>query len=102
MKTPILSKAILHGSKKIAIYLINNGADINLANQYGKTPLMYATMFKRIKLVKVLLEHNADINKKTLDGKTALDYATFINENPEKTKIIIEMLKNKLNSKDMN
>jgi ankyrin repeat protein len=54
---------------------LNNGADVNLSNNNGTTPLIFSCMYNKIESVKVLIEHKADTSAKDSEGKTALDYA---------------------------
>jgi len=43
-------------------YLIEQGADINIENESGETPLFNACSSGNENLVKYLIEHGADIN----------------------------------------
>lgn len=45
--------------------LIDNGANVNLQNHFGKTALMYAIQYDNLEAVKILVEHKADINLAT-------------------------------------
>jgi hypothetical protein len=57
-------------------YLLDNKLiDINIQDEDGTTPLMYASYWNKIEIVKLLLNH-PDINifLKDDDGKTALDW----------------------------
>ncbi|MGA2435002.1 MAG: ankyrin repeat domain-containing protein [Bryobacteraceae bacterium] len=62
--------------------LIDNGADVNARDTWGKTALMYAASKDHVDVVRVLLQKGADVNAKTtnstpewLNGWTALMYA---------------------------
>lgn len=60
------------GYDEIAALLINNGADVNLANDFGTTALMAAARHDNYELCEVLLILGADINAQCVDGDTAL------------------------------
>lgn len=69
-----------HGSneekQKILKLLIKSGADVNLADNNSKTPLMYAVdTYNYNGLVEPLLEKGADPNAKDNKGKSVLSYA---------------------------
>ena len=65
--------------------LIENGADVNKADNEGMTPLMAAVKFGKEKgnktsidekkMIKYLIEHGADVNKADNEGKLPLDWA---------------------------
>ncbi len=68
-------------------FLLDKGVHPDHANEFGKTPLMYAAQYNQVDSAKLLLEHGADVNAvttKPLDGcyytlttynMTALHYA---------------------------
>ena len=56
-----------------ALYLIQNGVDVNVKNSYGKTPLILSALKRRKDMIKLLLENGADVNAQENDCKTALD-----------------------------
>ncbi len=69
-------------SLKLVELLLKSGADANLANANGYTPLMAAADKKyankrneRIEIATLLLNYGADPNITTYEGKTALGYA---------------------------
>ena len=70
-------------------YLIENGANINIANKIGQTPLMIAISANNIMLSKYLLDRGADINIKNKYGQTPLMLAVESN-NPSTVKWLIE------------
>jgi ankyrin repeat protein len=59
----------------IARHLLENGADIEAADQCGDTALHYATKCGRKGIVRMLLEFGADATIKAKNGKTALQVA---------------------------
>jgi uncharacterized protein len=56
--------------------LLDHGAEVNVAQQGGWTPLQEAAAHGNIELVRLLLDHGADKNARAENGKTALDLAT--------------------------
>jgi hypothetical protein len=72
--------------------LIGLGANVNTVTSFGRTPLMSATAYGHINIVRFLLENGADINiKDTHNGWTALMFSTgFENEEFEIAKLLIE------------
>jgi ankyrin repeat protein len=50
--------------------LLLNGADIDVQNQYGKTPLHCAVLECHFEMVKLLLEHDSDYSLCYSLGKT--------------------------------
>jgi len=56
-------------------FLLAHGADINVQNQFGETPLHFASFNGALEVVRLLLEHGADVQAKNNDGKTALQEA---------------------------
>lgn len=53
-------------------FLIDQGANVNQANQEGATPLIKATQKNTIPFLQLLLDHGAHINTQDLQGNTAL------------------------------
>ena len=54
---------------------MTRGADINLKNDRGNTPLHIAVMWERVGALKELLELGADLNAKGEGGETAVEMA---------------------------
>ncbi len=54
---------------------LQNGADVNLADEAGYTALHAAAENNHVEIVRLLLEHGADRTAKVETGETALDYA---------------------------
>lgn len=83
-----LAAAAIKGQVALCELLLKNGADPNLADSNGATPLVYAVQFENKELVALLLQYKADKLYKDNEGKTPYDHAIFGN-NQE----IINMLK---------
>jgi uncharacterized protein len=66
--TPLIAAASLHADK-VAIFYIENGADINHGGCYGGTALHWAAWCGRDKVVKKLAGQGAAINKRCADFK---------------------------------
>lgn len=62
-------------SPEITWWLIVRGADVDLANQRGDTPLMEAARYGRVDVIKQLLKAGADKTKRNSQGRTAFDEA---------------------------
>lgn len=62
-------------SAQQAKLLIDAGAEVNLADHHGRTPLMLAAATASSPVAKVLIDAKADVNKADKTGMTALMYA---------------------------
>jgi len=60
---------------KMVTLMLKQGVDLNHADEYGRTALMYAAKQLKESLVKLLLKYKADKSLKDKKGKTAYDYA---------------------------
>ncbi len=52
--------------------LLDYDADVNLSNNLGNTPLMYAALAGNEKALRLLIENGADIHARNKNGNTAL------------------------------
>jgi hypothetical protein len=87
--------ALLHthiNNVEVVNLLLSKGANINVKNQRGETPLFLAADYKYIEVVKLLLDKGVDINQVSHDGQTAYQVAT-----PKIKAIIMEHEKQKWN-----
>ncbi len=74
----LFQRTILHiGDLKpeAALLLLRNGADVDVSDELGMTPLMYAINCENMALARVLVEHGASLYKKSVDGMSVLDHA---------------------------
>lgn len=56
------------------IFLVDNGAKIDIRNQYGQTPILLAAVCDRWDMVKYLLSKGADASIEDYDSNTVLKY----------------------------
>ncbi len=56
-------------------YLLDFGADPNIADANGTTPIHYAVIMQNINIIKLLVKADADFTLKDGSGKTAKEYA---------------------------
>lgn len=62
-------------------FLIQNGANVNQANAFGKTPLFYAIEFNRLDIIKLLLDNGANVNQKYINNNEKLALSVNIGSN---------------------
>ncbi|XP_038934758.1 fibronectin type 3 and ankyrin repeat domains 1 protein isoform X2 [Rattus norvegicus] len=62
--TPLMRVSAVTGSQKVASLLIEAGADVNVRDKDGKTPLMVAVLNNHEQLVQLLLDKGADATVK--------------------------------------
>ena len=63
------------GRSEIARLLLGHGAQVDMTDRDGRTPLMLAVMRDNRALVEILLAHSAATGKADAYGKTAPAYA---------------------------
>jgi hypothetical protein len=59
------------GYEEIAAMLLQHGADIDADNGVGMTPIMFAAMFGRTKMVEHLQAHGASLRRRDRPGVSA-------------------------------
>ena len=74
-RTKLLSLASFLGYSEICAIMIKKGANVNVQDEHGRTPLMAACQNGHIEVVKLLLKNGADIYVKIQGYMTALDFA---------------------------
>ena len=57
--------------------LLYSGVDVNIKDNYGETPLYYASTYGQLQIVKLIIEYGADVNAKDNDGDTPLYWASI-------------------------
>ena len=74
-ETPLLYATRPEGHPETALALLEDGADVDAADNFGMTPLHGAAMIGDVDVARVLLDKGADVNRQTLAGYTALHIA---------------------------
>jgi ankyrin repeat protein len=67
----------IEGSSEVLLELIKLGFDVNVQNEFGKTPIMESALIGRWDNAHVLLGHGADLSITDADG---LDFFAFLDE----------------------
>lgn len=88
-KVTLLGIAAMNGNSKVARFLIDQGADVNVKSAEGMTALIAAVAFSQsVETVSMLIKAGADINAQDDIGRSALIEAVHVDGRPE----IIELL----------
>jgi ankyrin repeat protein len=77
-ESALFMASIYKGSVDVVKVLLDHGANINLCDVNGCTPLSFAVMRGEREVVKELLERNADVNFANRFGKTPLELASSV------------------------
>merc|ERR1712012_488984 len=59
--------------------LLENSADVDSTNNYGRTALHYAAIRNSVGVAKLLLENSANVDRTDMWGLTALHKAAYYN-----------------------
>ena len=70
-----LNVAISKGDLAKVQQLVGIGVNVNHRDERGKTPLMYAILYKQTEIVSYLIKKGADYRAEDSNGLTILDYA---------------------------
>ncbi|OMJ65859.1 hypothetical protein SteCoe_37517 [Stentor coeruleus] len=76
----LLANSTKYGQTELCQYLLTQGADPNLSNIIGETPLHIAVDNSDFDLAELLLQHKAEPNCMTIDGETPLHHSAFIGD----------------------
>jgi len=85
--TPLMFAAQRDDNIDIITALVEAGADVNLTNSKGETPLFIATKSYGTSgigagILRYLLDHGADPHIEKDNGNSVLDYVKFVNDKP--------------------
>lgn len=87
--TPLIAAASNVGRSRVAISLIERGADVTAADIRGKTALHHAVFTDKLALVHALIGHGADILAQDNKGKTVLR-SIYMRPGTEIARVLIE------------
>ncbi len=68
-------------------FLLDAGADVNVSNQSGSTPLHYAAFLGELECATLLQQAGANLGARNSDGKTPAQWAAF-HGNKEMAKLL--------------
>jgi ankyrin repeat protein len=96
-----LGGAIFHQQTNVICYLVEKGANVNVADQSGETPLMWLTSWgdEAVPMVRLLIEHGANLQAKDKHGATVLSYANSDPPKPQLVEVIEAALKRQTESR---
>ena len=77
MDKTALHKVTSEGNLAMAAYLIRNGAQTEVEDNNGYTPLIYAAMLNKLEVAKLLISYGAQVNKPNRRGITPLSMAVI-------------------------
>ena len=69
----------VEGEKNLALILLKHGAEVNMANHLGETPLMSAIRYGDLECVQLILEAGASCFNSDKVGRSVTDYAEACN-----------------------
>ena len=84
-----LDQALQRNDTKTVDSLLRRGADPNVNDRYGKTPLVWAAGYGRADEVRLLLDHGANPNQKDNTGETPLAWAVE-NDHSDVVKLLLD------------
>jgi ankyrin repeat protein len=67
-----LHRAVHTGNVDMVKFLVSRGADVNVKDNYGQTPVQIAAQLDDVQIIIHLVSHGAEINIKNSIGKTPL------------------------------
>ena len=94
---PLVHAASSHNScKKMVQLLLDNKADVNFPDAYGKTPLYGASENGMLENVRLLLQHKANVDQATAEGDTPLLVSMYYGGSRSRG-ILSELVRHKAN-----
>jgi len=79
--TPLMT-ACMCGNESVAKLLIDRGAHVNAATDYGMTPLTFACRDKSVSLAKLLIDAGANVNQGGAHNSPLMTVCTFTWDRP--------------------
>jgi hypothetical protein len=73
----------------IVEFLLDNGADIEITDRFGRTALFVAARYGNLEVARLLIERGTNVNAVNKDGETPL-FAAWVSEYPEIVELLID------------
>lgn len=77
-------------AKILTRFFVDNGAEVNLQDNDGRTALMYACKNNNIEIARILMLNEANINIQDCDGKNALMHCCTLENNEDIIKLLLD------------
>ena len=87
--TPVLSATKWHNYLAASLFL-RYGTNVNVQDNDGKTPLLWAVILGSENLVRLLLQHNADVNIQDIGGYTPLYWSLVLRSEENLVTLFLE------------
>ena len=71
-----LHNAAIDDIPEMALYFVEKGANLNIQNKEGNTPLHLALKYKHDKIIKILMDNKAALDIPNSDGEIPFEYFT--------------------------
>lgn len=84
-----LHRASMEGNIKEVERLIKKGADVNILDNWNRTPLMYACKGNYYEVAKALIDNGADIHATDSTGMTAAHHLAATNKIPNPIGVLL-------------
>lgn len=91
LKNYLLMYAAKEGQTAVVEKLLNHGANPNIPDKVGYTPIWWAAFRQNDDVVRLLIDHGADVDVAGMNGKTARDMI----ESPEVATLLLAASKGK-------
>jgi hypothetical protein len=88
---PLIHHAAMTDNPEVVGVLLNAGANLNMKDSMGRTPLHLAAGWSTVEMVELMWSRGADPSAKTKNGDTPLDFATdnfYEDKKVERAKIV--------------
>lgn len=92
----VMHRAIHYNNARLVEYLANHGADLNIADDMGRTPFQLAADFdflddkEEMEICELLVQYGADVNKRDSFGRTLLHLAMYLPSAENLVQLILE------------
>lgn len=99
-------RAALHAASEnnredVVRFLLEKGANVNIQDSAGNTPLLYASRYGHEGIARILIDAGANVNQRNVEGRIPLHDACWNGYSRQLVKLLLDKGSN-VNAKDMN